>query len=217
MNEFGIYSITNIINGKRYIGSTGETQGFDIRWDKHLSPLRNNKHQNIHLQSAWNKYGKDNFIFEIVCECSEDNLIEFENYYIKAFNTMDERYGYNFKEAGPKGKMSEETKKRISKSLKGREFSEEHCRKLSEQNSKRVFTDEIRKNMSNAQKKYSIENPKTDEYKKKMSISCKGKIVSYETRIKMGNSRRGKKHSDEAKSKMREAKIGKKLINGKYV
>lgn len=61
----GIYQIRNIINNKIYVGST---VCFKNRWAVHLFLLDRNKHGNSHLQSAWNKYGKDNFIFEILEE-----------------------------------------------------------------------------------------------------------------------------------------------------
>lgn len=49
-----IYEIVNLITGDRYIGSswTGST-----RFRSHWTNLKKNKHTNIHLQNAWNKYG----------------------------------------------------------------------------------------------------------------------------------------------------------------
>lgn len=59
----GIYYIINIVNNKKYIGSS-----FDIkkRISKHFRQLSKNKHINKHLQNAYNFYGKENFSFEIV-------------------------------------------------------------------------------------------------------------------------------------------------------
>ena len=64
----GIYQITNKVNGKIYIGSCFNNS-FKRRWGKHLERLRKNKHNNKHLQSAYNLYGEDSFIFTI-CEYS---------------------------------------------------------------------------------------------------------------------------------------------------
>ena len=75
----GIYRIKNLINGKCYYGSSKQIKK---RWKTHLNQLRNQKHVNFILQSAWNKYGEDNFIFEIVEECKLEKLFETEQKYI---------------------------------------------------------------------------------------------------------------------------------------
>lgn len=66
MNKIiGIYKIENKVNGKVYIG---ESNNIKKRWDEHIEDLNNNKHHSYKLQIAWNKYGKDNFSFEILEE-----------------------------------------------------------------------------------------------------------------------------------------------------
>ena len=62
----GIYKIINIINEKTYVGST--ISKFNRRWNCHKCQLRNHNHGNKYLQNAWNKYGEDKFIFEIIEE-----------------------------------------------------------------------------------------------------------------------------------------------------
>jgi group I intron endonuclease len=75
----GIYSIKNVKNNNCYFGSS---KNIEKRWKTHLNQLKNNKHHNIRLQRAWNKYGENNFIFEIVEECDETNLLQLEQKYI---------------------------------------------------------------------------------------------------------------------------------------
>ncbi len=58
-----IYEIVNKINNKRYIG---KTQDFNKRKNRHLNDLKHNRHHCIHLQRAWNKYGEENFYFNII-------------------------------------------------------------------------------------------------------------------------------------------------------
>jgi len=74
----GIYRIRNIVNGKCYYGSSKD---IEKRWQRHRNELKNNNHNPL-LQRAWNKYGEDNFIFEIVEECSESQLLKNEQKYL---------------------------------------------------------------------------------------------------------------------------------------
>lgn len=64
----GIYKIVNNINGKYYVGSSGDVK---IRLRTHKSNLKCNKHVNSKLQNAYNKYGADNFSFVIVEELND--------------------------------------------------------------------------------------------------------------------------------------------------
>lgn len=75
----GIYRIKNLVNDKSYYGSS---KNIEKRWKTHLNQLRNKKHINCILQNAWNKYGENNFIFEIVEECELEKLFDTEQKYI---------------------------------------------------------------------------------------------------------------------------------------
>lgn len=75
----GIYKITNLQTNKYYVGSTKD---FKIRKQCHFSRLKNNSHTNKHLQNAYNKYGIDNFKFEIVEYVKEELLLDIEQSYI---------------------------------------------------------------------------------------------------------------------------------------
>lgn len=88
----GIYSITNLVNGKRYIG---KSLSIHSRWSQHRKDLKNNKHYNAFLQRAWNKYGGENFKFEVVEKCEKEYLHEKEIYWIEQFKTLYANYGYN--------------------------------------------------------------------------------------------------------------------------
>lgn len=94
----GIYCIENIENGKKYIG-----QSIDIpqRWNHHRSDLEKHKHPNVHLQRAWDKYGCDNFLFNIVEYCDTSDLNDRERYWIKYYNSLEN--GYNQTSGGDGG------------------------------------------------------------------------------------------------------------------
>lgn len=75
----GIYQIKNLVNKKKYIGST---KNFNSRKHQHLYHLRRSNHSNKHLQNAWNIYGENVFVFEILEECDVSLIIKKEQYYI---------------------------------------------------------------------------------------------------------------------------------------
>lgn len=75
----GVYKIYNSVSGKTYIGSS---ENLNRRLKDHKSYLRINKHQNKHLQSAYNKYGKDAFEFTIIEYCEIYKLAEREQYWL---------------------------------------------------------------------------------------------------------------------------------------
>lgn len=91
--KIGIYKITNLKNGKFYIGSSKDT---DRRWWEHMNELNKNVHINKKLQNAWNFYGKDNFKFEVIEELNDEQiLLEREQYYLDAFQPYRNNIGYN--------------------------------------------------------------------------------------------------------------------------
>lgn len=83
----GIYKITNTVNGKFYIGSS---KHIPTRIKQHFYQLRRNLHHSAHLQSAYNKYGKDSFIHEVLLEC--ENFLEEEQ---KLLDNLDWSLSYN--------------------------------------------------------------------------------------------------------------------------
>ena len=93
----GIYCITNLNNNKRYIGQTYDLK---YRWMRHKSDLNCGSHHNKHLQSAWNKYGEENFIFEELEYCSLEQLDEREIYWIGYYNSQNQEFGYNLADGG---------------------------------------------------------------------------------------------------------------------
>lgn len=71
----GIYKITNKINGKFYIGSSKDLVR---RRKNHFRLLKKGINHSVLLQRAVNKYGLDNFVFEILVECPEELLFTIE-------------------------------------------------------------------------------------------------------------------------------------------
>lgn len=86
-----IYKITNLINGKSYIGKTLST--IEERWKEHCRDARRERCEKRPLYSAINKYGIENFKVEQIEECDDNIVNEREVYWIEYFGTF--KNGYN--------------------------------------------------------------------------------------------------------------------------
>lgn len=107
----GIYKITNLINGKIYIGSTCS---FRDRKSKH----KNRKNNTLISKSIF-KYGWENFKFEVIEYCDTDILIEREQFYLDTYQPFVENNGYNLL-------------RRVEKSWLGYKHTDESKKKMSE-------------------------------------------------------------------------------------
>lgn len=171
-----IYCIVSKIDGKKYIGSA---INFRIRKVRHLSELRCKRHHSKYLQNSFDKYGEDNFYFEILEEVLEkEKLIETEQKWI---DILKPEYNMNLI-AGLNShlgkKMSDEQKQKISEALKGKPKSKEHIEKM-----KKSLTG--RKVDGTNMNKDKIGKPLSEEQKRKISDGNKGKIVTEEQRKKI--------------------------------
>lgn len=122
----GIYLYENIIDGKRYVGQSCNLR---IRIRDHERNFTRDKLENtsagesVYLWRAVRKYGRENFTFSILEECSPDDLDRLEIEYIKKLKSHQSENGYNFSWGGNQTnrgmKFSDETKDKMSKSKVG--------------------------------------------------------------------------------------------------
>lgn len=134
----GIYKITNIITFDFYIGSAVYIKN---RWANHRCLFRANKHANLYFQNTWNKYGEENFKFEVLEYCEKEKLIEREqhwlNYLKPKYNivlTAQNMLGFKHtKEAKDKMRKpkSKTHKQNISHARIGMKFDDQHKSKIS--------------------------------------------------------------------------------------
>lgn len=214
----GIYVISNIKNGKVYIGKTAV--GFRKRWLKHKHALNNNYHDNQHLQRAWNRYGEKSFKFLILEYCLVEQLDEREKHYISIYRPKN--MTYNMTDGGDGGlgyKHTDESKLKMSKAHKGKKLTPEHIAKsaaanrgrkpspetiakISAANKGRIRSPEHRAAVGNAHRGKKL----SDEQIAKMKLSLKGRVFSQEHRDRIGLAHKGRIHSPESIAKYAETR-----------
>lgn len=179
----GIYKITSP-SGKIYIGQTTNYESRLYRY-KVLDCK-----QQIRLYNSLIKYTVDNHIFEFIEECNIEQLNERERYYQDFYNVISKN-GLNCKltETNDKsGKLSEETKLKISLGNKGKS--------------------------RNSEKRKGVKL--SEEHKRKIGLAAKGRECSVETRQLRSIALKGKKRTEEQIKRLSLSKIGinrKKIIN----
>ncbi len=199
MIESGIYKIFSKVDGKSYVGSTNNLKS---RFRTHKRELNKGTHINPHLQNAWNLYGSDNFVFEVIELVSEDSLLDREQFYVNTLDTMNPQKGYNLV-APNRTSVSELTRERISKSLTGKPLSEEHKKILSENHSdvsgeRNPMYGKFEENSSFYGKHH------TQITKTRISNSNKGRVFTEEHRKKLSESHKGNCLTENAKKKVSE-------------
>ncbi len=202
-----IYEIRNLFNSKIHIGST---QDIENRRKGHYSELEKNIHTNHYLQNSWNKYGKNNFEFNIVVtaiDVTRDELYEIEADYRERLNSYIPN-GYNIsrsKLGPPNHKGTKRTEKEKENMRKA--YTEERRIKMRELSLGKLnhfygehHTEATKKII---REKRKLQPPRSNyhpspETIEKMKRSLKGRKSPME----------GKHHLPEARQKMREAKLG---------
>ncbi len=207
----GIYKITCTANKKIYIGSAVNLQQ---RKKGHFSCLRRNEHVNKHLQNAWNKYGEQTFIFEVLEYVLPMSLTAREQYWFKKLKPFD-RKGFNIaREAGStlgykyapetiekmRGmKRSPEARVNISRAALGRKRSAESIEKSRQGNLGKKQPSEAIEKTRQAQLGHMV-SPETRE---KLRQARLGKKRSPESVKKSADGHRGMKKSPETRERMR--------------
>jgi len=115
-----VYIITNIINGKKYIGSSRKSQIDENYYGSGRA-----------IKDALKKYGKNSFIRDIIWQGGGDAR-DIESQWLEYFNAKNNPQFYNMtNDARGNGLHKESTKRTVSEKLTGRKFSKEICEKIS--------------------------------------------------------------------------------------
>lgn len=167
----GIYTITNVKNGRRYIGSASH---FAQRFAQHRMYLKRGDHQNSYLQRAWNKYGEDAFVFEVIQEVANlEDLIATEQAWIDRY-WSDGLYNRRRFAASNLGvKHTPESKAKLSAAHKKLALNPtsrmiEGRKKVGAKNRGRKATSETRDRMAAAHALRVAENPTSEATREKI-------------------------------------------------
>lgn len=80
IRKTGVYVITHIPSGLRYVGSAARS--FKHRWSCHRTDLRRGIHHSKWMQNIYNKYGLNVFKFDIVLVCRPEDCIMYEQMFL---------------------------------------------------------------------------------------------------------------------------------------
>lgn len=176
----GIYGLRNKITNKWYIGQSWD---IDLRLSNYKSLSCKNQPK---IYSSLKKNGFSNFDFVLIelCDKDQSTLDSRETYWIKFHDSI--KNGYNLREGGSNGKLSNEVKNKISFAKTGKRLSPETKEK-------------IRQTM--------LLKCKNDDYRKKITNRINSAMQNPMTREKMKTSATGRKLSDEAKQKCKDASL----------
>ncbi len=123
-----VYLIRNLVNNKVYVG---QTKNFNQRKYGHRYAMK--KGVERPLYRAMRKYGFENFTFEVLEECTDESINEREQHWVVQFDSFNPERGYNLTSGGNQDtNVSEETKRKLSESLRGKSKTDEHKRRISD-------------------------------------------------------------------------------------
>ena len=89
-----IYKITCLVTDRVYIGKTNNPIR---RFSEHIIGLTSGTHKNPHLQEDYDKYGLNNFSFQVIDEIENNNIYEQEDYWIDYYGGIESDKVYNMK------------------------------------------------------------------------------------------------------------------------
>lgn len=201
-----IYSATNQLDGKVYVGQTTGS----LKNRRYFHEYDSMKGSTLLFHRALRKYGFESFDWQVIDQAeTEQELNDKEKYWIQFYKSFDPQFGYNLTMGGQNGSCpNEETKRKMSSALKGRIFTIEWKNKISDSMRGRTIPENVRKKISNSLsgqnhpmygkrgkdsplygRKYSAERCKN------IALGQKGRHLSEETKRKISESKKRRREN----------------------
>lgn len=184
--EGGVYCIYTDFDKRVYIGSS---LNLNKRFKQHINGLKNNSHRNSHLQNFVSKYGVDKLKFKVLEKCSMDELLVKEQFYIDNYDNVNL---FNISKIAGKVEMTDEVRKKISESSKGKIISKQQREKaringlgkkapLKTRLKQSIIMKEMRKNSSNyptISNNRKLTQEQANEIRRLLNKGVKGRVLA---------------------------------------
>lgn len=200
----GIYKITNP-KGKVYIGQSTNVEKRKKRYEKHIKHMSSQPK----IYNSIQKYGFENHIFDIIEECSIEQLNGRETYWKQYYlDQVDGEWGMvlfcDLYDTGG-GPLSEGTKQKISKALLG---SQHMLGKKHTEETKKVMSEKAKGKPKSETHKNNMKKPRSEQAKLNISMGKKGKTSPMKGKSRVYKGRispnKGNTYSENVKNKIRE-------------
>jgi group I intron endonuclease len=178
--QAGVYKIRNTVDGKVYVGGT---KNLGARKLHHFADLRRKKHHSHRFQFAYDQYGREAFVFEVIQTLSpSDDIHAVEQKYIDSYKSADPEFGYNIAPNADDTTgvpCSEKKKVLIGNANRGLKRTPEHIKIMSECTRQRNLnaSPELRKKWSEAQR---VRNSTPEGRERARSMGLQNRKISHE-------------------------------------
>ena len=176
----GIYKITNLKNGKVYIG---QSVNIEHRWTQHrnrpFNPLSGQ--YDSYFYRTIRKYGLENFSFEVIEQCSKEELDAKEKYWIAYYNSNLPDFGYNLTDGGETATHSKLTPQQVTEIinlLMNSDLSQEEIAHQYDMSQRLISAINLGQVWVKENITYPIRSKNSNHKKEKLCVDCGEKISS---------------------------------------